>query len=50
MRIKLGNLEDVVCLTGSVQPSEIVNHYADATIFALPCIVEENGNRDGIPM
>lgn len=49
MRIKLGNLEDVVCLTGSVQPSEIVNHYADATIFALPCIVEENGNRDGIP-
>ncbi|MBN1543136.1 glycosyltransferase [candidate division KSB1 bacterium] len=49
MRIKLDRLVDVVQLKGSVLPSEILDYYSEASLFALPCIVQEDGNRDGIP-
>ena len=49
MKIKLDNLIDDVELIGSVMPGEMKAHYQEAALFALPCIVEENGNRDGIP-
>jgi len=49
MKIKLDNLVDEVELVGSVMPGQMKDFYEEATLFALPCIVEENGNRDGIP-
>jgi glycosyltransferase involved in cell wall biosynthesis len=49
MQIKLNHLMDCVDLVGAVPPSEMIAHYEQATLFVLPCVVEEDGNRDGIP-
>ncbi|MBD3384882.1 glycosyltransferase [candidate division KSB1 bacterium] len=49
MIIKLEKLVDFIELAGAVMPSQIIDEYARATLFALPCMVEESGNRDGIP-
>ncbi len=49
MQIKLNQLIDCVELRGAVSPSEMVGHYEEASLFVLPCVVEEDGNRDGIP-
>ena len=32
-----------------MQPSEIIEYYSEASLFVLPCVVEPDGNRDGIP-
>lgn len=45
---KLG-LESRIRLLGPVAYKEIKKYYNSAHIFALPCIVEKDGNRDGIP-
>ena len=34
---------------GSVPSSDIVSYYEAADVFVLPCVVEADGNRDGIP-
>ncbi|MEZ4861132.1 MAG: glycosyltransferase family 4 protein [Caldilineaceae bacterium] len=44
-----GNLADVIELQGGVTQEELRAIYATATIFALPCFVVDNGDRDGIP-
>jgi glycosyltransferase involved in cell wall biosynthesis len=49
MFVKLNNLVDEVEFTGAVDPADMVAEYRQATLFVLPCVVEENGNRDGIP-
>ncbi len=49
MAIKLKQLINEVELIGSVPPSETRKHYESADIFALANLVEEDGNRDGIP-
>ena len=49
IQIKLNQLIDCVELRGAVSPSEMVQHYEEASLFVLPCVVEEDGNRDGIP-
>ena len=46
---KLG-LGDLVKLLGSVKQSELIGLIQDSDIFALPCVVEEDGNRDGLPI
>lgn len=46
---KLQRLSDVVSFLGTIPPGEIKTHLERATVFALPCIVEESGDRDGIP-
>ncbi|MDZ7725117.1 MAG: glycosyltransferase family 4 protein [candidate division KSB1 bacterium] len=43
------NLASIVRLLGSVDHHKIKKHYHWADSFVLPCIVEKNGNRDGIP-
>ena len=35
---------------GDVPDSELMRYYEDADMFILPCIVTENGDRDGIPV
>jgi glycosyltransferase involved in cell wall biosynthesis len=48
-RVKELGLDDCVEFKGS-QPQESVSlAYQQASIFALPCVVTEDGDRDGIP-
>jgi glycosyltransferase involved in cell wall biosynthesis len=42
-------LADRVQLTGALPFPEVVARYAQASVFVLPCIVTEEGDRDGIP-
>src|SRR5205085_1677728 len=42
-------LEEIVTLHSAVTQEELRRVYEQATIFALPCQVIENGDRDGIP-
>jgi len=42
-------LDDLVSLPGSVTQEELVPIYAQATVFALPCRVLDDGDRDGLP-
>jgi len=43
------DLGDVVTLTDGCSQETLIDHYREATVFALPCQVMENGDRDGIP-
>lgn len=47
--IKELGLEDTVRLLGAVTQEELREIYQKATLFALPCLVVDNGDRDGIP-
>ncbi len=48
-RIALHRLEGQVELHGPVAHHELKDLYAQASVFALPCVVADNGDRDGIP-
>ncbi|MCH9698928.1 MAG: glycosyltransferase, partial [Gammaproteobacteria bacterium] len=43
------NLKDIVTLKGQLNHSDLVTLYDDTDIFALPCQIGEDGDRDGIP-
>ena len=47
--IKDLNVGDIVDLHGAVTQEELREIYKQATLFALPCLVVDNGDRDGIP-
>lgn len=47
--IEAGDLSDVIQIQGGVTQEELRQIYAEATLFALPCFVVDNGDRDGIP-
>ncbi|MEK7830041.1 MAG: glycosyltransferase, partial [Acidobacteriota bacterium] len=47
--IRESQLENTVTVQSSVTQEELKQIYARATVFALPCLVLENGDRDGIP-
>lgn len=47
--IQENGLSDSVNLTGLISHSETIEQYQKASVFVLPCIVEPDGNRDGIP-
>lgn len=42
-------LEPVVTLVGALPNARVLERYPQASVFVLPCIVAENGDRDGIP-
>jgi glycosyltransferase involved in cell wall biosynthesis len=42
-------LEDVVTFRGALPQEEVRRAYQRATVFALPCVVTSEGDRDGIP-
>ncbi len=48
-RIKDLGLQETVVLHGAVTQEELRDIYQQATLFALPCLVVDNGDRDGIP-
>ncbi|MGI8650656.1 MAG: glycosyltransferase family 4 protein, partial [Rubrobacter sp.] len=47
-RARLG-LEEVVAMPGPMPQREVVSLVRGATVFAAPCVVGEDGNRDGLP-
>lgn len=42
-------LTDTIRLVGSVPQESLIDFYHKAWVFALPCIVLEDGRRDGLP-
>jgi glycosyltransferase involved in cell wall biosynthesis len=42
-------LEEVVEVVGGMTQEDLRRAYAQATIFAMPCYIVNNGDRDGIP-
>ncbi|MDQ2674358.1 MAG: glycosyltransferase [Chloroflexota bacterium] len=48
-RIERHRLSERVDLTGALPHDAVIAHYREATIFALPCVVAGDGDRDGIP-
>ena len=43
------DLQDKVSLLGKMTQDQLADLYPQANLFALPCLVLENGDRDGIP-
>lgn len=43
-------LNDSVHFSGNIGDSELIEYYKNSDIFVLPCIVSDNGDRDGIPV
>ena len=48
--IQQRGLEDCVFLAGSMSQKQVLEHYRQADVFALPCVVASDGDRDGIPV
>ena len=44
------NIDSYLKFKGDVSDSELFEYYNHADIFVLPCIIAENGDRDGIPV
>ena len=42
-------LEEVVALRGARSHDQVIDAYRRAWVFVLPCVVGEDGDRDGIP-
>ncbi len=42
-------LDETVTISDPVPQEELAKFYAEAAVFALPCQVADNGDRDGIP-
>lgn len=49
LQVTCYNLENRVKFLGVQSQEEIKRLYAQASLFVLPCVVAENGDRDGIP-
>ena len=47
--IRLHGLNDAVQLAGKMTQDELIDLYRSASVFALPCQVASDGDRDGIP-
>lgn len=43
------DLRDRLTLVGKMTQNQIADQYREADIFALPCLVTDDGDRDGIP-
>lgn len=47
--IERADLQNIVRLCGAMSHQEVIEQYRQATVFALPCILSADGDRDGIP-
>jgi glycosyltransferase involved in cell wall biosynthesis len=47
--IELLDLQDVISLPGKMAQDELVQIYRKSSLFVLPCLVTDDGDRDGIP-
>ncbi|ADI74122.1 glycosyl transferase group 1 [Methanohalobium evestigatum Z-7303] len=44
------NIKEYVNFVGDVTDYELIEYYNTADIFVLPCVIDKNGDRDGIPV
>jgi len=49
-RINRYGLQDNVFLLGALQQDQVLDLYHHSDIFALACVVADDGNRDGLPV
>ncbi len=55
LRLKLAakiaqlGLEDQIELAGALTQEQVLSAYHTATVFTLPCVIAQDGNRDGLP-
>jgi glycosyltransferase involved in cell wall biosynthesis len=49
-RIREFELEDKVKLLGSLKQTELIDLFQNSDIFTLPCVIDDRGNHDGIPI
>lgn len=42
-------LEATVALTGPLPQNKVIQHVRNAAVFAAPCVIGADGNRDGLP-
>lgn len=51
LRAQIDNLDlnEEMALLGPRSQGEIIEHVQNAAVFAAPCVVGEDGNRDGLP-
>lgn len=49
-RINHHDLEDVVSLLDNVSDERLIQEFDEASAFVLPCVIDSNGDRDGIPV
>ena len=47
--VRINQLTDCVTFCGKVSPDDMLQYYQTADMFVLPCVVTEEGDRDGIP-
>ena len=45
-----GGLSDRVSFTGPIKHEAVEQHISDCDLFVLPCVISEDGWRDGIPV
>jgi len=48
-QIAAAGLDDVVVLTGPLPQHEVSRIVSEAAVFAAPCVIGDDGNRDGLP-
>jgi glycosyltransferase involved in cell wall biosynthesis len=48
--IKQWDLRKKVQLLGVCSQSEVLQRYREAHLFVLPCVIDDRGNRDGLPV
>ena len=48
-QVHLLDLQDIVRFRGALAQEAVRETYRQADIFALPCVISEDGDRDGIP-
>ncbi len=44
------SLDDYVHFRGNVEDSALIEYYQNSDVFVLPCIISDDGDRDGIPV
>jgi len=48
-RIRARGLDHLVTMTGAMTRDEVIERIAKSAVVAAPCVVGEDGNRDGLP-
>jgi glycosyltransferase involved in cell wall biosynthesis len=46
---RMNQLHEVVKFWGACPPDHVIDFYQKSTLFVLPCVEDESGDRDGIP-
>jgi len=49
-RVESRGIESNVEFLGKVSDNRLKREYSEAAVFVLPCVVDESGDRDGIPV